>query len=116
MGIEQIIGYLIAVAAALAVTARAVGGMASTVKLLNDELQEMANDRREWEHEREQLQARINDLGQQLDTLKCDLVATKKHGEIQIQDLQRETARLHGELSQAKLEIGGLKAENERQR
>jgi len=104
--------FLIAALGALALAARAlgsvsqsIGNMASTVKALNDELQETIRERRAWNEERGKLKIDLAALaekatGQQttIDALECDI------------------ARITGELDSAKAEIATLRAEKEAQR
>lgn len=107
----EIVGLLVAAIGAIGLSARALGNvsqsageMARTVKALNDELQEVVKERRDGESERARLKVELQALTEQ---------TCKTQGAVD--NLERESARLTGELDQAKAEIVTLRAEKEAQ-
>lgn len=96
---------VIAVAGALAITARAMGQvskstgeMAQTVKALNDELQEAVKERRTWEHERADLRSQLQEMTEKATGLQCD-----------VDRLDRDLARKTGEDEALRTERDALK-------
>lgn len=108
----EIIAFLVSAVGALALAARSLGkvsdstaSMASTVKTLNDELQETIKERRQWNQDRALLTGQMSDL----------LTQTTAQQQT-IDDLERKLAQMSGAFDQAKVEIDLLKSQNEAQR
>lgn len=108
----EIAGLIVAAVGSIALAARALGSvsrttgeMAQTVKALNDELQESVQERRAWERERSELKAGMQDLAEQAGQSQC-----------MVENLERDVARLTGELDKAKEEITTLREEKNAQR